>query len=121
MSDVPSTNSTLASETQTTTPRLFREVVVILPRRTPKTGSHFYCLTSEGPKALYDQEVFEYLVSDDEILVEFCPGDIWAYPSVASGPLASRLDDRLKALVRTRSAARLHQTRQRQARRSTIS
>ncbi|MGF1448748.1 MAG: hypothetical protein ACFB20_04975 [Opitutales bacterium] len=119
MSDTPSSDSTLV-HTETNASRLFREVVVILPRRTPKTGSHFYCLTSEGPKALYDENVFEYLVSDDEIMVEFCPGDIWAYPSVTSGPLSSRLDERLKALVRTRCAARLHQTRQRQARRSAV-
>jgi hypothetical protein len=101
-------------------PRLIRELVVILHRRTPKTGSHFYCLTSEGPKALYDQDIFENLLSEDEILVEYCPGDIWAYPCVTAGPLARRLDDTLKNLVRTRCAARIHQSRQRLARRAGI-
>jgi len=80
-----------------------RETVIILPRHNANSKSHFYCLTSEGPKALYDQDIFEQLMSEEEILVAYTKGDIWAYPCMDNVPVASRIEGRVRRLVSART------------------
>jgi len=73
---------------------LRREQVTILRRKIPHEDSHFYCLTMEGPKSLYDSGIAEALISEDELEVEYYPGETWAFPSPECRTLRLRLGGR---------------------------
>jgi len=83
---------------------------MLVSRHQPREISHFYCLTSEGPKALYDEEVFGCLASEDEIKVKFITGETWAYPDVEDPSLRQRLGAGLRNRLRERVGTRLTRT-----------
>lgn len=68
-----------------------RETAIIIRRQQPLPDSQFYCLTSEGPKALHDNGIASLLISEEEICIQYRPGAEWADPVTDRGRLHSRI------------------------------
>ena len=86
------------------------ESVMLVARQSPRKNSHYYCLTSEGPKAFFDEGIHEVVEAGQDILVTYEAGSTWAYPVLETPELREKLD--AQQLVRIRHRM---QERQRQA------